>query len=170
MFKVSLSDRRLSQALRNFWRVPNLLVSVSTLCQRSLISWTGVEHIIDSRCPHTQESRGFRSGDFTGQATGPARPLHLSSYDASKNSSAMRLKYAGAPSCRNHMRPLTSSGSGTSSSKSGKSFSKKYRNSGQKVFWVAQKANQEVVDDSCPHINWKLLLLPGLSVFFLLPV
>jgi hypothetical protein len=37
-----------------------------------------VEYTKDFRCPHSQNSRGLRSGDRAGQLTGPPRPVHCS--------------------------------------------------------------------------------------------
>jgi hypothetical protein len=38
----------------------------------------GAEHIEAFSCPHSQKSRGLKSGDRGGQLTGPPRPVRCS--------------------------------------------------------------------------------------------
>ncbi|GFW13785.1 hypothetical protein TNCV_1670011 [Trichonephila clavipes] len=52
-------------------------------------------------------SRQERSSERAGEFTGPPRPIHHPGYAVSNALRIPALKYAGAPSCWNHIRALT---------------------------------------------------------------
>jgi hypothetical protein len=55
------------------------------------------------RYPHSQKSRGLRSGDYAGQLTGPPHPIRCSPKVWFRYCLTMGRKLGGAPSCMNHM-------------------------------------------------------------------
>jgi hypothetical protein len=75
----------------------------SVRCCNTSKSLTGAEYTKVCMCPHSQKSRGLRSGDRAGQLTGPPRPIHCSTKVWLRCSLTMRRKWGGAPSCMYHM-------------------------------------------------------------------
>jgi hypothetical protein len=75
----------------------------SSRCCNTCKPFIGAEYTKVFRCPHSQKSRGLRSGDRAGQLTGPPRPIHCSPKFWFKCSLIMRRKWYGAPSCMIHM-------------------------------------------------------------------
>jgi hypothetical protein len=93
----------------------------STRCCYTSKSLIGAEYTEVFRCPHSQTSRGLRSGDRVGQFTGPPRPSHCSQKAWFRCSLRVRRKWDGAPSRMNHMccwwRGTCSTSTGTSFTK-----------------------------------------------------
>lgn len=78
-----------------------------------------------SGAPHRIISMGLRSGGHGRQATGRSRLIHLPGYVASTWLRTTIAKYAGTPSCMNHM--FWSTVAGISCLKSGRRAVKKTR-------------------------------------------
>jgi hypothetical protein len=101
---------------RIFWQ------PFSTRCCDNPKSLIGAEYTKTFRCPHSQKSRGLRSGDHAGQFTAPPRPIHCSPKVWFRCCLTMLMKWGGAPSCMNLM--CCRWWRGTCSKSTGKSFTK----------------------------------------------
>jgi hypothetical protein len=108
-------------SVKNSWFHSDLLTGILYSCNtsKSLIS---TEYTSLCVCPHSQKSRGLRSGVHTGQLTGPPYPIHCSPKVWFRCCLTMQRKWGGAPSCMNHM--CCHWWMGTCSKSTGKLFTK----------------------------------------------
>jgi hypothetical protein len=98
--------------------------ALSIHCCNTSKSLSGTEYTKVCRCPHSQKSRGLRSGDNAGQLTGRPWFIHCSPKVQFRCCLAVQRKWDGALSCMNHMCCYW--WRGTCSKSTGKSFTKKW--------------------------------------------